>query len=323
MIRRQFLFGLAAGIVAAPAAVAQQPAKIPRIGFLTVAEPALSLDPFRVGLRRHGYVEDRNIALEVRSAMGRPEQLDELASDLVRRNVDIIVAGGSDSIRAAQRATKTIPIVMTQTSDAIGSGFVSSLARPGGNITGLSSLTGEIGAKRLQLVKDVVPGARRVAILSNPANPSHAPGIQVLEHAARSLALELHLVVARVPQDLRGAFSAMAKAHAHALVVLPDNMLFNQRTEILQHAARAKLPAIWWRREFVEAGGLISYGTDNPAMYRQAAAYVDRILKGAKPADLPVEQPSKFEVFVNLRTARVLGLQIPQSLLVLADKVIQ
>lgn len=323
MIRRRLVLAVMAGMVAAPA-TAQRSTAVPRIGFLTGEPAALGLDPFKEGLRRLGYVEGRNISLEVRLLSGNPdpERFAKLAGDLVRLNVDVIVAGGSDSIRAAQHATKTIPIIMAQTSDAVGAGFVSSLARPGGNITGVSSLAGEIVAKRLQLAKQIVSGARRVAVLSNPANPSHAPGIQVLQRAAAPLALELHVVEARGPADLQRAFSAMTALRADALLVLPDTA-FNPHTQTLQLAAQAKLPAIWWRREFVETGGLVSYGSDNPAMYRQAAEYVERILKGAKPAELPVEQPSKFEIYVNLRTAAALGLQIPPSLLVLADKVIQ
>jgi putative tryptophan/tyrosine transport system substrate-binding protein len=323
IIRRRFLVGLAVGIVAVP--VCGQPiVKPPRIGFLTGEPPPLGLEPFRDGLRRLGYVEGRDIELVVRSAPenSRPEQFAELARDLVRLKVNIIVAGGSEYIGAAQRATTSIPVVMAQTSDAVGSGFVSSLARPGGNITGMSSLTGELGAKRLQLVSQLVVGALRVAVLSNPDNPSHPPQVRGLERAASSVGLKLHIVEARGSQDIPAAFSAMAAASADALLVLPDNSV-KPGTGILEIATRAKLPVIWWRREFVEAGGLISYGVDNPGMYRQSAGYVDRILKGAKPGELPVQQPSKLEIFVNLRTASALGLQIPQAVLVLADKVIQ
>lgn len=320
MDRRKFLYGFA-GLVVAPCA-AQTGARIPRVGFLTGEPAQLGLEPFKEGLRARGYEEGRNVVLEVRLATAGPAQLPKLAEELVRSKVDVIVVGGSDSIRAAQRATTTIPIVMAQTSDAVGSGFVSSLARPGGNITGISGLSAELAAKRLQLVKQVVPGARRVALLSNPGNPSHTPQVRLLEQAAPSLGLEVRVFQARKAEDFRSAFAAMAKASADALLVLPDTLV-NPQTEVLALATAAKLPVIWWRREFVEAGGLLSYGQDNPAMYRQAADYVDRILKGARPADLAVEQPSKVEVFVNLRSARALGLQIPQSILLLADKVIQ
>jgi ABC-type uncharacterized transport system substrate-binding protein len=307
----------------APVADAQQREKLPKIGFLSASPPKLSLDPFREGMRHHGYVEGQNIILEVRSAASNRGRLDELVADLVRRNVDIIVAGGSDSIRAAMRATKTIPIVMAQTADAVGSGFAASLARPGGNVTGLSSQAAAIGEKRIQLIKEVVPKATRIAVLINPANPSHSPALTVLDKAARSLGIEIHAVEVREAKDLESAFRAVVKARADAFLLLADSMLFNHREQILKFAFRSRLPSVYWRREFAEAGGLISYGVDNPAMYRRAATYVDKILKGAKPAELPVEQPSELEVLVNLKTARALGIQIPQSLLIRATRVIE
>jgi len=320
--RRAFILALALGwSCAALLAGAQEGEKTPKVGFLSASPLELSLNPFREGMRLQGYVEGKN--MEVRSAASNPRRLDELAADLVRRNVDVIVAGGSDSIGAAQRATNTIPIVMAQTSDAVASGFVANLARPGRNITGISSQAMLVGEKRIQLIKEAVPTATRIAVLTNPANPSHAPGMKVLDKASRSLGLEIHAVEVREAKDLEAAFRAVAKARADAFLLLPDAMLFSQRARILEFALRSRLPSVYWRKEFVEAGGLISYGVDNPAMYRRAATYVDKILKGAKPGDLPVEQPREVEVFVNLKTARALGIQIPQTLLIRADKVIE
>jgi putative ABC transport system substrate-binding protein len=323
MRRRRFLTAVFALVVSGLASQSALAQKLARIGFLSVSEPELSLDPFREGLRQHGYVEGRNITIEVHFATRQPARLPELAGALAASGVDLIVAGGSDSIRAAQRATKTIPIVMTQTSDAVGSGFVANLARPGGNITGLSSQAVVVGAKRLQLIKELVLRAERIAVLVNPANPSHPPGLKVLSEAAQSLGLQVRSVEIRDAKELDDAFGSIAKLSAEALLLLPDNMLFNQRDRIVRLAARARLPSVHWRKEWVEAGGLISYGQDNPALYRASAAYVHKILKGAKPGDLPVEQPGKFEVFVNLRTAKALGIAIPQSIRLQADKVIE
>jgi putative ABC transport system substrate-binding protein len=302
---------------------AQQREGIPKVGFLSVEQPEFGLAPFREGMRRYGYVEGQNVVLEVRSDESGPGGLDELAMDLVRRNVDIIVAGGSDSIRAAMRATKTIPIVMAQTSDAVASGFVANLAHPGGNVTGISSQAAAIGEKRIQLIKEVVPKATRVAVLISPANPSHPPGLAVLDKAARSLGLEIRAVEVREAKDLELAFRTMVRQRADAFIVLPNAMIVNHRARVLELASRNRLPSVYWRKEFAEAGGLISYGVDNPAMYRRAATYVDKILKGAKPGELPVEQPSEQEVLVNLKTARALGIRIPQSLLIRATRVIE
>ena len=302
---------------------AQPRDRLARIGFLSVSEPELSLDPFREGLRRHGYIEGRNVALEVHFASRDPGRLPQLAAALVASGVDVIVAGGSDSIRAAQRATKTIPIVMTQTSDAIGSGFVSNLGRPGGNITGLSSQAVAVGAKRLQMLKELAPQAERIAVLVNPGNPAHAPGIKVLGKAAQSLSMEIRQVEIRDAEQLDEAFAGMKKLGAHAMLILPDNMFFNQRDRVVRLIAQARLPAVHWRKEWIEAGGLVSYGQDNPALYREAAAYVDRILKGANPGELAVEQPGKFEVYINLKAAKALGIAVPQSIRLQADRVIE
>src|SRR5918992_482663 len=323
MNRRTMLLAMAALVMPLHTARGQPRERIARIGFLSVSEPELSLDPFREGLRDRGYIEGRNIVLEVHFASRNPARLPHLAAALVESGVDIIVAGGSDSIRAAQRATKSIPIVMTQTSDAVGSGFVTNLGRPGGNITGLSSQAVAVGGKRLQMLKELAPHAARIAVLVNPANPSHAPGVKVLDQAAQSLGMEIRNVQIADIGQLDEAFSAMKKIGAHAMLVLPDNMFFNQRDRIVRLIAQARLPAVHWRKEWIEAGGLVSYGQDNPALYREAATYVQRILKGARPGDLPVEQPGKFEVYINLKAAKALDISIPQSIRLQADKVIE
>jgi len=281
------------------------------------------IEAFRRGLRDLGYMEGQNIVLESRWGEGKLDRLSGLAAELVRLKVDIIVAGGTEAIAAAQQATKTTPIVMALTADAVAVGFVASLARPGGNITGLSSVGSELYAKRLEFIKQIVPIVTRVAVLWNPANPAHRLGLKVIEGAARSLGVDLRLEEVSEPKELDGAFSAMARARAGALLVLADDMFFNQLKQIVQLAARTRLPAVYWRKQFVDAGGLLSYGPDNVDSFRRAATYVDKILKGAKPADLPVEQPTTFELVINLKTARALGLTIPQSILVRADQVIQ
>lgn len=324
MNRRGVLF-FALGAVGIPwhRAIAQPRERVARIGFLSVSEPELSLDPFREGLRQHGYVEGRNIAIEVRFAIREPGRLQAFAAELAASNVDVIVAGGSDSIRAAQLATKTIPIVMAQTSDAVGAGFVTNLARPGGNITGLSSQAVAVAAKRLQLIKELVPRAERVGVLVNSRNPSHPPALKNLGKAAQSLGLRIHNVELRDGTELEEAFASISKAGVQALMLLPDNVAFNLRDRIVRLLARAGVPAVYWRREWVDAGGLISYGQDNSAMYREAAVYVQKILKGAKPGELAIEQPGKFEVYINLKAAKALGIAIPQSILLQADKVIE
>lgn len=302
-------------------AVAQVRERVARIGFLTVGEPELTLDPFREGLQHHGYVEGRNISIEVRFAARFPERLPQHAASLVASKVDIIVAGGSDSIRAAQRATKTIPIVMAQTSDAVSSGFVSNLARPGGNITGISSQAVALSAKRLQLVKELLPSARVIGVLSNPRNPSHAPALKILSLAGGSLELTIRTIEVPYTRDLEVSFSSPPAREIHALLTLPDNEFFNHRERIIRLIAQARLPAVHWRKEWVESGGLASYGLDNPAMFREAAGYVHKILTGAKPGDLAVEQPTKFEFFLNAKAAKALGLSIPQSIRLQADRV--
>jgi putative tryptophan/tyrosine transport system substrate-binding protein len=318
---------LALGLVLVPHPIeAQQAGTVPRVALFTLGLAGQGpgrLADFKEGLRQLGYVEGRNLALEVRSAEGNSERLPGLATELVRLKVDVIVAGSSDAIRAAQDATKTIPIVMVVASDPVGAGFVGSLARPGGNITGFSTLVQGLSAKRLQLIKEAVPQVNRVGVLWRRANPSHRLVVKEMEEAARSLGLQLHLAEAGKATDLDGAFSAMATARVGAVLVLGDNIFSDQARRIIDLASRTRLPTLHFAKTYVEAGGLMSYATDQKELYRGAATFVDKILKGAKPADLPVEQPKKFELVINLKTAKALGLTIPQTLLLRADQVIQ
>jgi putative ABC transport system substrate-binding protein len=265
------------------------------------------------------------MVIDYRSAEGKLDPLPELARELVRLKVDIIVAAGSASAAAAKNATATIPIVMFSVSDPVGRGLIASLAHPGGNVTGLAfSVEGvSTSRKEIELLKETIPELRRVAILSNPGNPSHAVGIRNLEAAARPLAVQLQPLEARGPNEFDGAFAAMVKERAEALIVLADPVFFLHGARLADLAARSRLPAAYGYRETVEAGGLMSYAPSYPELWRRAAGYVDKILKGANPADLPVEQPTKFELAINLKTAKVLGLTIPQSVLLRADEVIR
>ena len=317
-------------LLAAPLAVeAQQPAKVFRIGYLgnvPPTDPAVSRlwDAFLQGLRELGYVEGQNIVIERRYAGGRYERLPALAAELVRLKVDVIVAAGASPLaHAAKDATSTIPIVMTSHGDPVGSGLVASLARPGGNVTGLSMLSPDLLGKQLQLLKEAVPKLSRVAVLSHPTNPQHARSVREAEVAARSLKLRLQTLEARAPSEFAGAFSAATKERAGALIVLADGMFWGERTRFAELAAKHRLPLMAGLREHADAGGLLAYGARLRDNFRRAATYVDKILKGAKPGDLPIEQPTKFEFVVNLKTAKALGLTIPQSLLLRADEVIQ
>jgi len=320
---------LAVSLLAAPlAADAQQAGKVPRIGFLGVTSPSDRpplLDAFRQRLRELGWVEGQNIVIDYRYAEGRVGRLPDLAAELVRLKVDLIVASaGTQVATAAKNATETIPIVMIAVRDPVGTGLIASLARPGGNVTGVSGYAGlETVAKQLELLKETVPKIRRVAILSNPANAYHQLAIREVNVAARSLGVQLQLLEARGPNEFDGAFAAMAKERVGALLVLSDVIFNSHRTRLADLAARSRLPAAYGNRESVEGGGLISYGPSFLDLHRRAAAYVDKILKGAKPAELPVEQPTKFELVINLKTARALGLTIPLSLLRQADELIQ
>ncbi len=323
----QAFVALALGMLAAlPAAGAQQPKKVPRIGVLwpyspTVASPLAQA--FRQGLRGLGYVEGQNIALEERWAEEKYDRLPSLAAELVRLNVDIIVAATTTAIQAAQHATRTIPIVMTITNDPVDSGFVASLARPGGNITGLSLLSPELSGKRLELLKEATPKVSRVAVLWNSSNPSHPLLLRETEAAARALRVQLQPLEVRGPTEVDSAFSTMTRDRAGALIVLPDAIFRNQQRRIADLAAKSRLPAMYWTRELVDAGGLMAYGANIPDLFRRAATYVDKILKGTKPADLPVEQPTRFELVINMKTAKALGLTFPQTILIRADHLIQ
>ena len=313
-------------LTAALTAEAQPTAKTPRIGILEASPPAARAylwEAFRQGLIELGYVEGRNIAIERRFAEGQWDRLPDLAAELVRLKVDVIVAGPTPSIRAVQQATRTIPIVMAISGDPVGTGFVASLAHPGVNITGLSVMTSELVGKQLALLKEVVPNVSLVAVLWNPANPLGAPQLREAKVAAQALAVQLQVLEVRAPTKFDGAFAAMTRARAGALLILPDAIFSVNRSRLADLATKSRVPAMYGWREFAEAGGLMSYGPHYADLFRRAATYVDKILKGAKPADLPVEQPSKFELVVNLKTAKTLGLTIPASLLLRADSVVE
>jgi putative ABC transport system substrate-binding protein len=311
------------------AAEAQPVAKIPRIGVLSAGFPPGSADPaafeaFRQGLRDLGYVEGQTIVVEYRWAEGQGDRLPDLAAELVGLPVDLIVAGTTRAVQAAQHATKTIPIVMAVSADPVASGFVASLARPGGNITGMSLMAPEVSGKRLELLRDIRPGVSRVAVLWNPAQPGSRIDLQGLESAAQSLGLQLYPLEVRSPDAFESAFAAMHREGADALLVLRDPLLLDRHlSAIATYALQHRLPTMYGWRAFVEAGGLMSYGPRVSDLFRRATYYVDRILKGAQPADLPVEQPTQFELVLNLKTAQALGLTIPPHLLVLADEVIR
>ena len=311
---------------APPAVEAQPPTTVHRVGWLSAG--SLHGDPgieaFRQGLRALGYVEGQTLVLESRYAEGRAEQLPALAAELVQRRVDVIVAGGSAAISAAQQATHTIPIVMAVAYDPIGKGFVASLAQPGGNITGLSWLGAELLGKRLEFLKEIVPQSTRIAVLANPANPAYQDNMANLTMAAQALGLHLHVVEVRQAEELDTAFAAMSRAGADALLVLEDSLVLSTLGgRLAERAATARLPAMYGWRRHVDAGGLMSYGPSMQDMQHRAAVYVDKILKGTKPADLPVEQPTKFELVINLKTTKALGLTIPPTLLFQADEVIK
>jgi ABC-type uncharacterized transport system substrate-binding protein len=326
MGRRAFIAGVS-GMLAVPlAAVAQQAGKVPRIGYLgTRTLPDFGVDAFRQGLRELGWIEGQNIVVDYRLAEGQLDRLPDLAAELVRLKVDIIVAQATPGAAAAKKATDTIPIVMVPVGDPVGLGLIASLARPGGNVTGLSYSVGglEIIGKQLELLKETLPKIRRVAILLNPANPTRPVAMRDVEVAARSLALQLQFVEARHPDEFDSAFGAMGKARTGGLVVMADTMFVLHRTRLADLAARRRLPTAYGWREHVEAGGLMSYGPSLSDLFRRSATFIDRILKGAHPGDLPVEQPTKFELVINAKTAKALGLTIPQSLLARADQVIQ
>ena len=326
--RRAFLGTLAGGLLVAPlAAGAQQRAGVARIGWLSQGSrtdlATGSREAFRQGMRELGYVEGQNVVFEERWAEGKAERLPNLAAELVGRKVDVIVAGGTLAPLAAMRATKTIPIVLGAAGAPVETGLVSSLAKPGGNVTGLSNLSADLTAKRLQLLKEVVPGVTRVAVLWNAANPVAAVVMRETEAAARTLGLPVQSLEVRGPDDFERALPAAMSGGARAVFVIDDPLVFTARLRIADFALRNRLPMTAFYRPFAEAGGLMSFGANLADLFHRAAIYVDKILRGAKPGDLPIEQPEKFELVINLKTAKALGLTIPQSLLLRADKVIE
>jgi putative ABC transport system substrate-binding protein len=305
---------------------AQPSGNMHRIGYLSIGSRSLAparVDAFREGLRELGYVEGKNIQIEWRFADGDAARQKAFAAELARLNVDIVVTEGPADTRAAKQATRTIPIVMAQDTDPIGNGFIQSLARPGGNITGLATLSPELGGKQLELLKEVVPKLSRVAVMGSSKIPGSAQAFKETEAAAAALGVQLLYLDIGTANDIESAFKSISQARADALLVLGGPVLNTKRTQITEFAVRNRLPATYTRPEFIDAGGLMTYGANYNELYRRAAVYVDKILKGAKPADLPVEQPTKFELVINLKTAKQIGLTIPPNVLARADKVIK
>ena len=322
------IFVITAAVVVGAMAQAQQPAKIPRIGFLTpfsVSDPqnALRLDAFRQGLRDLGYVEGKNITVEYRFTEGRQDRLPDLVAELVRLKVEAIITSSTPGVLAAKNASSTIPIVIVAIADPVGNGIVTSLARPGGNVTGLTILAPELSGKRLELLKEVVPKISRVAVLGHVANPSHENSFKEMEVAAQSLGLQLQLVNVGGPNDFENALATMKIKRAQALILLVDALFTGNAKKIADLAAKNGLPTMYPWSEFVESDGLMAYGPNFAGQYHRAAYYVDKILRGTKPADLPVEQPKKFEFIINLKAAKQIGLTIPPNVLARADKVIK
>ena len=331
MTRRTFVYGLAAMVVCLGSSGqlspvdAQQPGSPRRLGFLLVlfSPKSKEAQAFRQGLRDAGYAEGRDVVIEWRFASGDYARVPELVADLVQRKVDLIVVDSTVGAGAAKRATSTIPIVMATIADPVGSDLVASLAHPGGNVTGLSMMTTDLSAKRLQLLKEAIPRLTRVAVLWNPDTPYHPKVVEEIKAVAPSLSIELSFVGARTSEEIGPAFSAVRRAHAQALYVIIDPHFFNHRRTLLALASKARLPVIYGERNFADAGALMSYGPNFGDMFRRAAGYVDKILTGAKPGDLPIEQPTELELVVNLKTAKALGITIPESILLRADEVIR
>jgi len=326
MRRREFIT-LLGGAAAWPlAAHSQQPREVPRIGVLlpgTSASFAVRAKAFTDGLRDLGYVEGQTMAIEWKWAEDKIERIPELAAELVRANVDVIVTGGTSAATALKSATRTIPIVMAIIGDPVAVGLVDSLARPGGNATGFSTVAPELGAKRLELLKEIVPDAGSIAVVLNPKNPQSRIELNEMQAAARTLGLQVHPIEIASEATFDEAFADLTKSVAQAVIVLTDPILFSERKRIVALANRSRLPAIYFFHEFVKEGGLMSYGPSDADLFRRSAIYVDKILKGMKPSDLPVEQPTKFDLAINLKTATVLGLTVPPSLLARADEVIE
>jgi putative ABC transport system substrate-binding protein len=327
MSKKIFFVALTTILVAlCSSAAAQQPKKIPRIGYLTGASLSGQLartEAFRQGLRELGYVEGNNIVIEWRYAEGKFDRLPALAAELVRLKVNIIVTGGSNITSAAKQATSTSPIVMTNDGNPVANGFVASLSRPGGNITGLSALRPEISGKQLELLKEIVPGLSRVAVLGNSTSPANVQILREIELTAKGFGVRPQFLDVLDSKDIETAFRAASKGRAEAVLAVGSSILNSHRTQVIELAVKSRLPAIYNQRLYVEDGGLMTYGANLLDLDRRAATYVDRILKGAKPADLPVEQPTKFEFIINLKAAKQIGLTIPPNVLVRADRVIK
>jgi len=327
--RRKLVVALGASVIAAPLpSFAQQQGKIWRVGFLAqrhvnFIDSDNYYGPFRQGMHDLGYVDGKNLIIEWRSAEGKNERLPSLAAELVNFKVDVIVTVGAPAISAAQKATATIPIVMGGTSDPVGFGFVSSLARPAGNITGLSNMAADVRLKQLEMLLAIVPKVSRVAVLVNPSNTASIKNLEKVQAAAEKRGVKILRADAGTPQEIENAFTWMREQNAAALIVVLDQFLLQQKNQIAELTAKHRLPAVTSDRAYSESGVLMSYGTNLADQYRRAATYVDKIFKGAKPGDLPVEQPTKFELVINSKTAKSLGLTIPQSLLISADKVIE
>jgi putative ABC transport system substrate-binding protein len=324
--RRAFILAAAGGLLAAPLAAQAQTGKVARMGWLALTEVpnAPGRLAFRDGLRELGWIVGQNLVIEVRSAGGKRELLSGLAAELVRLNVDVLLGAATLEAQALMQATKTIPIVFAASSDPVEAGLVVSLGRPGGNVTGLSFAFEEgFSGKWVELLKQAIPKAARVAVLVIPAYPSHGPLLTNARLAARPLSVELNPYEARGRDEYEGAFSKMTKDRTDALIVFPAAIFSTDRWHLVEVVAKHRLPAIYEQRQFTEAGGLLSYGANPLALYHRAAVYVDKILKGAKPGDLPIERPTKYELIINLRTAKALGLTIPPSLLQRADRVIE
>jgi putative ABC transport system substrate-binding protein len=316
---------LSAGLVTVCSSVeAQQPKRVPRIGYLGGPPPLLERrEAFRQGLRELGYIEGKNIVIEWRSGEGKSERVPALAGELVRLKVDLIVTDGSNSTLRAKEATSTIPIVMAQDVDPVGRGIVASLARPGGNITGLSNLDPELSGKRLELLKETISTLSRVAVFGTSSTPSTAPALKETELAAGAFGVKVQYLDVLDPKDIEIAFKAAGKGRVDAVLMLAGPFVFSQRTEIAELAAKGRLPAIYPQSEYAQVGGLMSYGVSITDLDRRAATFVDKILKGAKPSDLPVEQPTMFEFIINLKAAKQIGLTLPPNVLARADRVIR
>jgi len=328
MISRCWFLGcIAVGVLLAPfGAAGQQPAKIPLVGLLSTFSPSEAMPwhrAFRQGLRDLGWEEGKNIKIEYRYAEGRLDRLPALATDLVRLNVDLIFTDTTSPTLAAKTATSTIPIVVASASDAVESGLAQSLARPGGNVTGLDQIAPELGGKRLELLKEIVPKLSSVAVLWNPRNTTSTRNWNELQLPARQLGLPLHSLQVSNADELDQALNTATRTRAGALAILPEPVFVANLKRIADLAAKNHLPSLFHLREFADAGGLMTYGPDRSDLFRRAAAYVDKVLKGAKPADLPIQQPTKFELVINLKTARALGLTVPQSVLILATDIIE